>query len=125
MIIQFLGLPGSGKTTIADAVRDRTNAIHINADQVRAGLNKDLGFSPEDRVEQARRMGELARLLEQIQDKPVLVDFVCPTDATREAFGKPDILIFMDTIEEGRFERITPTPIGGKGGCEINQKFAN
>ena len=87
MIIQFLGLPGSGKTTIADAVRDRTNAIHINADQVRAGLNKDLGFSPEDRVEQARRMGELARLLEQIQDKPVLVDFVCPTEETRKAFG--------------------------------------
>jgi adenylylsulfate kinase-like enzyme len=68
VIIQFLGLPGSGKTAIADAVRDRTNAIHLNADQIRAGLNKDLGFSPEDRIEQARRMGELARLLEGIQD---------------------------------------------------------
>jgi shikimate kinase len=104
MIIQFIGLPGSGKTTIADAVAERTNGIHINADQVRSGLNKDLGFSPEDRIEQARRMGELARLLEKIQDKPVIVDFVCPTKETREAFGDADVVVWMDTIQEGRFE---------------------
>jgi shikimate kinase len=104
VIIQFLGLPGSGKTAIADAVRDRTNAIHLNADQIRAGLNKDLGFSPEDRIEQARRMGELARLLESIQDKPVLVDFVCPTEETRKAFGEADVVVWVDTIKEGRFE---------------------
>ena len=104
MIIQFMGLPGSGKTTIADAVRDRTNAIHLNADQVRSGLNKDLGFTPEDRVEQARRMGELARLLEQIQEKPVLVDFICPTEATRKAFGQADVIVWVDTIKEGRFD---------------------
>ena len=99
-----MGLPGSGKTTIADAVRDRTNAIHLNADQVRSGLNKDLGFTPEDRVEQARRMGELARLLEGIQDKPVLVDFVCPTEETRKAFGEADVVVWVDTIKEGRFD---------------------
>jgi shikimate kinase len=104
MIIQFIGLPGSGKTTIADAVRDRINGLHINADEVRAGLNKDLGFSPEDRIEQARRLGELARLLEKKQDKPVIVDFVCPTKETREAFGEADIVVWMDTITEGRFE---------------------
>ena len=104
MIIQFMGLPGSGKTTIADAVRDRTNAIHLNADQVRSGLNKDLGFTPEDRVEQARRMGELARLLEGIQDKPVLVDFVCPTEETRKAFGEADVVVWVDTIKESRFD---------------------
>ena len=99
-----MGLPGSGKTTIADAVRDRTNAIHLNADQVRSGLNKDLGFTPEDRVEQARRMGELARLLEGIQDKPVLVDFVCPTEETRKAFGEADVVVWVDTIKESRFD---------------------
>ena len=99
-----MGLPGSGKTTIADAVRDRTNAIHLNADQVRSGLNKDLGFTPEDRVEQARRMGELARLLESIQDKPVLVDFVCPTEETRKAFGEADVVVWVDTIKESRFD---------------------
>ena len=104
MIIQFMGLPGSGKTTIADAVRDRTNAIHLNADQVRSVLNKDLGFTPEDRVEQARRMGELARLLEGIQDKPVLVDFVCPTEETRKAFGEADVVVWVDTIKESRFD---------------------
>ncbi len=104
MIIQFMGLPGSGKTTIADAVRDRTNAIHLNADQVRSGLNKDLGFTTEDRVEQARRMGELARLLEEIQDKPVLVDFICPTEETRKAFGQADVVVWVDTIKEGRFD---------------------
>lgn len=104
MIIQFIGLPGAGKTTIADAVRDRTNALHINADDVRAGMNKDLGFTLEDRIEHARRLGELARLLEKKQDKPVLVDFVCPTKETREAFGEADVVVWVDTIDQGRFE---------------------
>lgn len=104
MIIQFIGLPGAGKTTIADAVRDRTNALHINADDVRAGLNKDLGFSVEDRIENARRLGELARLLERKQDKPVIVDFINPTKETREAFGKADVTVWVDTIEAGRFD---------------------
>jgi adenylylsulfate kinase-like enzyme len=104
MIIQIIGLPGSGKTTLAKELADRINAIHINADEVRADLNKDLGFSPEDRIEQARRMGALARLIAKQGVAPVIVDFVCPTFETREAFGKPDILIYMDTIKEGRFE---------------------
>jgi len=104
MIIQFIGLPGAGKTSIADALCDRINGLHINADDVRSGINSDLGFSKEDRVENARRLGELARLLDKKQDKPVVVDFVCPTKETREAFGNPDILIWVDTISEGRFE---------------------
>ena len=102
--ILIMGLPGAGKTTIADAVRDRTNALHINADEIRAGLNKDLGFSLEDRIENARRLGELARLLEQKQDKPVLVDFVCPTKETRQAFGDADVVVWVDTIDKSRFE---------------------
>jgi len=68
MIILFIGLPGAGKTSIADAVRDRINGLHINADEVRSGLNSDLGFTVEDRIEQARRMGELARLMEKKQE---------------------------------------------------------
>lgn len=103
-IILFIGLPGAGKTTIADAVRDRTNGLHINADDVRAGLNKDLGFSIEDRVENARRLGELARLMQRKQDKPVIVDFINPTEETRAAFGKADVTIWVDTIKAGRFE---------------------
>ena len=104
MIIQIIGLPGSGKTELARALKDRINAIHLNADEVRATVNSDLGFTPEDRLEQARRMGEMARLISKQGVAPVIVDFVCPTELTRAAFGKPDILIYMDTIKEGRFE---------------------
>lgn len=104
MIIQIIGLPGSGKTELAKALKDRINAIHLNADEVRATVNSDLGFSSEDRIEQSRRMGEMARLISKQGVAPVIVDFVCPTELTRSAFGKPDILIYMNTIKEGRFE---------------------
>jgi hypothetical protein len=104
MIIQIIGLPGSGKTELAKALKERINAIHLNADEVRATVNSDLGFTKEDRVEQARRMGEMARLIAKQGVAPVIVDFVCPTEQTRAVFGKPDILVFMDTITEGRFE---------------------
>jgi hypothetical protein len=104
MIIQIIGLPGSGKTELAKALKERINAIHLNADEVRATVNSDLGFGPDDRIEQARRMGEMARLIAKQNVAPVIVDFICPTNATRSAFGKPDILIWMNTIEEGRFE---------------------
>ena len=104
MIIQIIGLPGSGKTELAKALKERINAIHLNADEVRATINSDLSFTAEDRIEHARRMGETARLIAKQGVAPVIVDFVCPTDLTRAAFGKPDIMIFMDTIAEGRFE---------------------
>jgi hypothetical protein len=103
MIIQIIGLPGAGKTVLAAALADRINAIHFNADEVRADLNSDLGFSPEARVEQARRMGALARLTSK-QGYITVVDFICPTEETRTAFGKPDILIWVNRIEAGRFE---------------------
>ena len=80
---------------------DRINAIHINADKVRAGLNKDLGFEPKDRIENARRLGELARLL---KNQTVIVDFICPLPETREAFGNPDLLIWVNRIVKGRYE---------------------
>lgn len=102
MIIQIIGLPGAGKTALATALADRINAIHFNADKVRADLNSDLGFTPEDRVEQARRMGALARLTSS-QGYITVVDFICPTEETRDAFGKPDILIWVNRIKEGRF----------------------
>jgi adenylylsulfate kinase len=102
MIIQIIGLPGAGKTALATVLASRINAIHFNADDVRSDLNKDLGFSPEDRIEQARRLGALARLTSK-QGYITVVDFVCPTDETRVAFTKPDILIWVDRIKEGRF----------------------
>ena len=103
MIIQIIGLPGSGKTTLAETLKEKINAIHLNADYVRSTVNSDLGFSIEDRVEHARRLGEMSRMLSG-QGYDVIVDFVCPTKQTRDSFGKPDILIWMDTIAEGRFE---------------------
>ena len=103
MIIQIIGLPGSGKTTLATALVDRINAVHLNADYVRSTINSDLGFSVEDRIEHSRRMGEIAKML-SVQGLNVVVDFVCPTQETRRIFGQPDILIWMNTIEEGRFE---------------------
>jgi len=103
MIIQIIGLPGSGKTALANGLKEKIPVIHLNADEVRATVNSDLGFSNNDRIEQARRLGEMARLLER-QGHNIIVDFVCPTEETRKAFGKPDILIWMDRIKKGRFE---------------------
>lgn len=104
MIIQIIGLPGSGKTTLAKELKERINAIHLNADEVRATVNNDLSFTLEDRVEHARRLGEIARLISKQNVAPVIVDFVCPTQQTREAFGFADIIIWMNTIGFSRYE---------------------
>jgi adenylylsulfate kinase len=104
VIIQIIGLPGSGKTELAKALKERINAIHLNADEVRATINSDLGFTIEDRVEHARRLGEIARVISKQGVAPVIVDFICPTNLTRKAFGKPDILVWVDRIKQGRFE---------------------
>ena len=103
MIIQIIGLPGSGKTTLAKELKERINAIHLNADEVRSGINSDLGFTLQNRIEHARRLGEIARLIDKQGVAPVIVDFVCPTEHTREAFGYADLVIWMNTIQEGRF----------------------
>lgn len=103
MIILVIGLPGSGKTTFSKELCERINAIHLNADEVRQDLNLDLGFSPEDRIEQARRMGALSRLLSK-QGHIVVADFVCPTFETRKAFGHNDLLVWLDRIKKSRFE---------------------
>ena len=50
--ILIMGLPGAGKTTLARQLAPRLNAVHYDADDVRANVNRDLGFSEPDRVEQ-------------------------------------------------------------------------
>jgi nucleoside-triphosphatase THEP1 len=103
MKILIMGLPGSGKTTLARELAKKLNAVHWNADAVRANLNTHLGFTEQDRIEQARRMGWLCDRV--VEAKQVAVaDFVCPTTATRAAFGRADCVIWVDTIKEGRFE---------------------
>ena len=100
--ILIMGLPGSGKTTLAKALAPKLKAIHWNADAVRANINSHLGFSETDRIEQARRMGWLCDQV-TAAGSWVIADFVCPTPATRAAFG-PATVIWVDTIKEGRFE---------------------
>jgi adenylylsulfate kinase len=100
--ILVMGLPGSGKTTFARFLAEQFRCVHFNADDIRENINKDLGFSPEDRIEQARRMGHLCNIASRWGQK-VIADFVCPTKETREAFA-PDFIIWMNTIKEGRFE---------------------
>jgi len=103
MIIQIIGLPGSGKTTLANALKEKLNAIHLNADRVREYINYDLGFSHADRIEQSKKLSGMAKLLSE-QNYNIIVDFVCPTKETRNAFGKPDLLIWVNRIKSSRFK---------------------
>lgn len=97
-----MGLPGSGKTALAIQVAAELGAVHWNADDVRNNVNKDLKFTIEDRIEQARRMGWLANTVTKV-DVPCVVDFVCPLPECREAFGEA-FVVWVDRIELGRFE---------------------
>lgn len=103
--ILIMGLPGAGKTTLARPAAGRLNAVYFNADDVRATLSPELGFSHEHRIEHAHRMGWLCdRVVET--GGFAIADFVCPTQQTRAAFfaGGPGVLVFVDRIEAGRFE---------------------
>lgn len=102
MKILIMGLPGSGKTYLAERLAKHLNAVLFNADRVRATINNSLGFSVEDRVEHARRMGWMCQLVKD-SGHIAIADFICPTPEAREAF-KPDFVIWMDTIKEGRYE---------------------
>jgi cytidyltransferase-like protein len=100
--ILIMGLPGAGKTTLAGALAPLVNAVVFNADAVRANLSRDLGFSHDDRIEHARRMGWMCdRVVEA--GGTVIADFICPTEETRTAFGST-FTIWIDRISAGRFE---------------------
>ena len=100
--ILVMGLPGAGKTTLANALAPLLNAVVFNADAVRANISRDLGFTHEDRIEHARRIGWMC---DRVVDAggTVIADFICPTEETRAAFG-PAFTIWIDRIETGRFE---------------------
>jgi nucleoside-triphosphatase THEP1 len=102
MKILIMGLPSSGKTTLATALARELSCVHFNADEIRKEINKDLGFSVKDRIEQARRMGVLCNIASRY-GAHVIADFVCPTPETREAFGA-HFIVWVDRIKEGPFE---------------------
>ena len=96
-----MGLPGAGKTTLANELAPMLNAKRLNADEVRKKAN-DWDFSAEGRKRQAKRMADFALKLKN-QGNYVVADFVCPTPEARNLFPA-DIVIWVDTIKEGRFD---------------------
>ena len=108
-IILIMGLPGSGKTTLANELAPLLNAKRLNADEVRKEAN-DWDFSEEGRKRQSKRMADFALKLKE-DGSFVVADFICPTPEARKLFPA-DFTIWVDTIKEGRFE-------------DTNQMFVN
>jgi len=108
-ILWFTGLSGAGKSTIANLVESRLHArgVHtamLDGDNVRHGLNKDLGFTAADRVENIRRVAEVARLMTDA-GLIVLTSFISPFRAERR--------LARDIAAEGEFIEIhVDTPLG-------------
>ena len=100
-IILIMGLPGSGKTTLASELAPLINAKRINADEVRKSAN-DWDFSEEGRKRQSIRMAEHATKLKN-EGNYVIADFICPTPEARKLFPA-DCVIWVDTIKKGRFD---------------------
>ena len=96
-----MGLPGSGKTTLASKLVPLLNAKWLNNDKVRREAN-DWDFSEEARIRQAKRMADLAEKYKK-EGRYVVADFICPTPKARELFNA-DYVVWVDTIDKGRFD---------------------
>ena len=108
-IILVMGLPGAGKTTLADEMAPLLDAKRSNADEVRKAAN-DWDFSEDGRIRQAKRMAEFATKLKK-EGHYLIADFVAPTPEARSLFPA-DFRVWVDTIKKGRFE-------------DTNQMFVN
>jgi len=100
-IILVMGLPGAGKTTLANELAKLIKSKRLNADEIRRAAN-DWDFSEEGRTRQSKRMSEVAIKLKN-EGNNVIADFICPTPEARKLFPA-DYIIWVDTIKEGRFE---------------------
>ena len=100
-IILIMGLPGAGKTTLANELNKLIESKRLNADEIRKAAN-DWDFSEEGRTRQAKRMSEAALKIKS-EGNNVIADFICPTPEARKLFPA-DYIVWVDTIKEGRFE---------------------
>ncbi len=111
-VVWFTGLSGAGKSTIANLLEKRLHALGrhtylLDGDNVRHGLNKDLGFTDADRVENIRRVAEVARLMADA-GLIVLVSFISPFRAERR--------MARGLMDEGEFfEVFVDAPLAGGG----------
>ncbi|HEX5508848.1 MAG TPA: sulfate adenylyltransferase subunit CysN [Pseudolabrys sp.] len=107
-VLWFTGLSGAGKSTVANLVETGLHArgvhtIMLDGDNVRHGLNRDLGFTETDRVENIRRIGEVAKLMTEA-GLIVLCSFISPFRAERQ--------MVRELVEEGEFlEVFVDTPL--------------
>lgn len=102
MKILICGLPGAGKTYLAERlIKNIESCAWFNADVIRGAAN-DWDFSAQGRQRQSLRMKTFADF-EVSHGRVVVCDFVAPTQKTRDNF-EPDITIWLDTIAEGRYE---------------------
>ena len=100
-IILVMGLPGAGKTTLANELAKLIECKRLNADEIRKAAN-DWDFSEEGRKRQAKRMSNEALKIKK-EGNNVIADFICPTPEARDLFPA-DYILWVDTIKEGRFE---------------------
>ena len=100
-IILIMGLPGAGKTTLANELAKLIKSKRLNADEIRRAAN-DWDFSEEGRTRQAKRMSDSAVKLKS-EGNNVIADFICPTPEARSLFPA-DCTIWIDTIKKGRFD---------------------
>jgi adenylylsulfate kinase-like enzyme len=126
--VLIMGLPGSGKTTMANALaktlQDKGMTVtRINADTIRQ-LHNDFDFSLEGRINQCKRLTNYAN---QVDDDFAIVDFICPFEETREIFNA-DVVIWMDTIFVSRYpdtDKIFEKPINYKFRIEYHDEDKN
>ena len=102
--ILIMGLPGAGKTTLAEALRDliqdnNQTVDWFNADLIRQAYD-DWDFSVEGRIRQSVRMRDLA---DKMTSDYVICDFVCPLPAMRDNFAA-NFVVWVDTIDNGKYK---------------------
>ena len=96
-----MGLPGAGKTTLANELAKLIKAKRLNADEIRKAAN-DWDFSEEGRTRQAKRMADEALKLKS-EGNNVIADFICPTPEARKLFPA-DYVVWVDTIKKGKYD---------------------